>query len=856
MHGAIVTLDIETTGLDPQRDHIIEIGAVRSENGSETAVFQAFVNPGIPIPSFITNLTGIRDEDVAGAPAAAEVLPEFADFVGDRPVLAHNARFDLSFLQAGGILQDNLALDTVGLATLLLPQAQRYSLSALAETLGIELTNAHRALEDARATSELYWVLWEKACTLPAEVKSEILRDSEPFAWNLLAFFRAACAENDGVTLAESTATNRMQPRVLPQADFAGHPALIDALLSCLHRRESCFLETGAIPHVGESSLLAAMQWSQRRRETVILAVPEEEQLAQLRSRAQQLASEHDFAWAVMSAPQDHLCSPAWAAMRAFPPLDLAELRFRIRILVWLAEGGQGERKELTIRGSLENNLWRRICGEQCRCSDSAPCQWHKAQQETAGNQVTLTTSACLSQLLQKRLGGRAMRGPVLVLAATQVEESLSESETSAVSLADIERSLHTLLDDRVGWLAELEKTGAREEYLKILRSSIRTVFLKAREMFSQWEQLWAGTEGSWLNLHDAPRRENNSPSAFATCQQFCEQGEELVLALDRLIRGLEEKADTATLSRWTRGLKEELRRSLVGLRRALAEDDAQEMAWLGRNARQAKVQLQAAPLRPGRKLMQTLTERGQTVLLQDSVFDVGDDGRFWQERLTQADLPLRSLQDPRPDAAKDRLFIPQDVPTPNERAAFQRALERSLIHIASTVEQRLITLFTSHSQLQEIAAAIQPRLGLGGIAVFERNQLAQFLAAQRGLLLIHWRDYNQQYFPVEKTTMGILVRLPFDLPDQPLVATRAAEYGDGFQSFSVPIAITRMLRLLRKTQAAAREQSAWVILDSRIIKKRYGEMFMNALPEIGLHYGESERVGPAIQQWLNRAAP
>ena len=856
MHGAIVTLDIETTGLDPKRDHIIEIGAVRSERGREEAAFQSFVNPGIPIPSFITNLTGIRDEDVAGAPAAAEALQEFAEFVGDCPVLAHNARFDLSFLQAGGILQENLVLDSVELAILLLPQAQRYSLSALAESLGIELKNAHRALEDARATSELYWMLWQKACALPADVKSEIVLNGEPFAWAPQSFFHAALTERRAPSQVEIASTTQVKPAVISGEDFSSHSMLTDTLTNCLRNRESMFLETGAIPHVGESSLKAAVHWAQEQGETVILVAQGEVQLEQLRFRAQQLSREYEFRWAELSAPQDHLCIQAWSAMRAFPPLDVDEHRFRTRVLIWLADGGQGERKELALRSSLEERLWRRICAEQYESEESAPCSWRTTQQETIGCQVILTTIARSHRLIREWQDEWATQGAVIVLDATQLEEKLSEWETSSVNLAEIESTLQTLLDARVGWLAELERRGAREDYLKILQTSIRAVRHQAREMFSLWEQLWAGKEGRWLNLRAEARSGTEFQAALSACRRFCDQGEEVVVALNRLIDGLAQKAGTASLILWMSALKDEHNRSLDVLRQVLLQDDARVLVWMGRKQRQERIQLQVAPLQPGRSMMQCFMDRGQTVILQDSAFDVGDDGRFWQRRLSQADLPLRSLPDPGRDATTDRVYIPQDVPTPNERAAFQRAMERSLIHIASAVEQRLIVLFTSYSQLRDTATAVRPRLALGGIPIFEKNLLSQYLAAERGLLLIHWRDFHRCHFPIGNFSLGILVRLPFDLPDQPLVASRAAEYEDGFHSFSVPTAITRMLRMLRKTQASARERSAWVILDSRIIKKRYGEMFVNALPEVEIHYGEIETVGPEIQQWLNRAAP
>ena len=160
---SIVALDIETTGLDPSTDAILEIGVARFNGRRVEAEFSTLINPRRPIPPFITQLTGITNEMVRNAPPLQAVLGQVADFVGDSPVLGHNVRFDLSFLQRAGILALNESIDTYELAAVLLPTATRYNLGMLAQSLGILLPATHRALDDARVTHAVYVHLFEKA---------------------------------------------------------------------------------------------------------------------------------------------------------------------------------------------------------------------------------------------------------------------------------------------------------------------------------------------------------------------------------------------------------------------------------------------------------------------------------------------------------------------------------------------------------------------------------------------------------------------------------------------------------------------------------------------------------------------
>lgn len=155
-----VVFDIETTGLEADRDRITEIGAVKIENGTITATFSTFVNPGVNIPEFITKLTGITDEMVAEAPEITQALESFMEFSGNLPVIAHNASFDTGFIKYNArkscISFKNTIIDTLQMSRSLFPDLGKYKLNLVAKHLGIKLENHHRAVNDADATARIF----------------------------------------------------------------------------------------------------------------------------------------------------------------------------------------------------------------------------------------------------------------------------------------------------------------------------------------------------------------------------------------------------------------------------------------------------------------------------------------------------------------------------------------------------------------------------------------------------------------------------------------------------------------------------------------------------------------------------
>ncbi len=181
--SSIVAVDIETTGLNPDEDSIIEIGAVKFNGHRVEGTWETLVNPRRSIPSFISQLTGISNAMVRNAPILTEVMADFIAFAGNDPVVGHNISFDLTFLQRAGSLKQNIAIDTYEMAAVLMPTASRYNLSALAQQLGVLLPATHRALDDAKATHAVYLALIEKAKQLPLDLLAEIVRMGEPLDW-------------------------------------------------------------------------------------------------------------------------------------------------------------------------------------------------------------------------------------------------------------------------------------------------------------------------------------------------------------------------------------------------------------------------------------------------------------------------------------------------------------------------------------------------------------------------------------------------------------------------------------------------------------------------------------------------
>ena len=217
MRNSYIALDLETTGLKPDTDRILEIGAVKVEEGEVTETFSTFIDCGIPVPPFITELTGITQKMILGSPSLEEGMGRFMEFSGQEVLLGHNLSFDYAFVKQNAAAlwfpYERQGLDTLKIARCCLPELPKKSLDQVSAYFGIPQEHHHRALDDALTAARIYQRLKEEFCEVYPELfepsrlnfkvkkASPITNSQKVYLRDLLKYHRI----NDNVKIEELT---------------------------------------------------------------------------------------------------------------------------------------------------------------------------------------------------------------------------------------------------------------------------------------------------------------------------------------------------------------------------------------------------------------------------------------------------------------------------------------------------------------------------------------------------------------------------------------------------------------------------------------------------------------------------
>ncbi len=427
MNRTYVALDLETTGLDPERDTILEVGAVRFRtsfsNGTVHADVQdtwtSTINPGRPIPIQVQHLTGITQEEVSGAPRFSQVLSPLRSFLGSDPLIGHNVSFDLSFLSSHRLPLSNPAVDTFELASILMPHAARYSLGKLGETLGLAHVGSHRALDDAVATQALFVALLQLASELPMAVLQEINRLASRLDWAPRDVFRdvergmarTAFGGGIGQQLAAQLGTREemLGPLFTAEQDEeelvrAARPRAVDveALASMLERdgvfakrfpgyeyrsqqvemlravgqafngQQHLMVEAGTGTGKSIAYLLPAIAFAHRNGEPVVVStntINLQDQLFLKDVPDLQELLPFEFRAVILKGRSNYLCQRRLAVLRQAGVSSSEEMRMLAKVLAWVPSTQTGERGELFMPDRVEQALWSKISAESETCT-------------------------------------------------------------------------------------------------------------------------------------------------------------------------------------------------------------------------------------------------------------------------------------------------------------------------------------------------------------------------------------------------------------------------------------------------------------------------------------------------------
>ncbi len=452
MPQVYVAVDLETTGLSPEHDAIIEIGAVRFRPDRVLDTWSTLVNPRRPIPYKIQLLTGIAQAAVQGAPDLAPALAGLRQFAGEHAVVGHNIAFDLAFLKRHGVLAQNPAVDTFELASILLPEAPRYSLSALAERLGIDLPVHHRALEDAVATKDLFLALLERGLEMDLEVLQEITRLASRSQWSLRSVFRElererARTASAGTIRAQLLEKGRLDraamglvlgrrpqdPPLRPTGartaidgealagllapggpfarSFAGYEhrpqqiEMLEAVCRVFNSGGQLLVEAGTGTGKSLAYLLPAVEYAVRNGRHVVIStntINLQDQLYLKDIPDLQRILKRPFRVAVLKGRGNYICLRRLAQFRKNERLSTDQVRVLAKILAWLPVTASGDQAELTLVGQ-EGEVWGQVgaqadncLGERCPHRRGGSCFLARARARAEAAHIIIVNHALL----------------------------------------------------------------------------------------------------------------------------------------------------------------------------------------------------------------------------------------------------------------------------------------------------------------------------------------------------------------------------------------------------------------------------------------------------------------------------
>jgi ATP-dependent DNA helicase DinG len=929
--ASIVAIDIETTGLDSTKDAIIEIGAVRFNDHRIDDEFSTLINPGRHIPEFITQLTGISDEMVRQAPRLQDVIEELAAFVGDSPVLGHNVRFDLGFLQKQRILQFNEVIDTYELASVLLPTASRYNLGALGQLLGIPLPATHRALDDARVTHRVYVSLHEAGRELPLELLAEITRLGEPLDWDGNHFFQQLMRSRAKEGINAKSARRSIQDKLLASTDYSRYETLqsvenpipldLDDTASVLeyggpfskhfeayeHRPEQVemlravttalsegrHLMVEAGTGVGKSFayLIPAALFAIQNNTRVIVStntINLQDQLIQKDIPSLREALGLDLRAAILKGRSNYLCPRRVEIIRHNGPRDLDELRVLAKVLVWLDGNASGDRNDINLTRPAEKDVWVRLSAEDDACTtenclgrEGGTCPFYRAKQASLTSHILVVNHALL--LADVATGSKVLPeyNYLIIDEAHHLEAATTGSLSFKLTQNDLERMLREVGSHQsgvLGFLLTTVKENMRPSEFAQLSQTVHRAGEMAFRLENQARDFFAT-----LQFFITEQREGKPQSQYAYQERILPSsrtlpgwdeveiswsgsGETLRLLInciaeiykassDLFAEGHDELEDVnGSISSIYRRLTE-TENNISGM---IHEPSADMVYWIEIQPNGNRLSLQAAPLRVGPLIEKYLWHEKTSIILASATMTAGGDFNYLRNTLNADEADELFLGSPFDYENSTLLFLAKDVPEPNAHG-YQQAVDRTLVQLCKSTGGRTLVLFTSYAQLKRTSQNISGPLADDGILVFEQGEgaspntlLDAFKTTDRAVLLGTRSFWEGVDIPGEQLSVVVLVKLPFDVPSDPLIAARSETFEDPFNEYQLPEAILKFRQGFGRLIRTAADRGVVVVLDRRVLTKSYGRAFIDSLPQCTLRQGTLNELPKMAAKWLN----
>ncbi len=931
-----VAVDLETTGLDPQYDSIIEVGAVRFSEHGRGRTFTSLVNPARSVPAKVQHLTGISSDDLLGAPSAPEVMRRLADFVGRDPIVGHNIGFDIAFLARFGILQRNRRLDTFELSTILLPHMARHSLQHLVGELDLSSESAHRALDDAEASMRLFQALREAAMALPVTLLDQIVALGRKSAWEQAAFFEDVLREQNHRPASNSIAQQLAakgklrSSGLLAEAPAAGSalgeparpPIPLDtesltaemepggrvaaAMSAYEHReqqvamlREVCeafndgeHLLVEAATGVGKSLayLLPSLVWAHSNSDRVVVSTHTINLQEQLFSKdIPQLAQALGYrpSVAILKGRNNYLCPARLRALTNRASLSPEQALALAKVLIWAPSTATGDRSELFLNTAPERAVWSQIAsdtawcnGEACRFRQRGGCHYLRARQLAQQSEVVIVNHSLLTIDVCQGAESLPEFEHLVVDEAHHFQSACTNALRLDLTVAQITEIIRTLVaPDRTGDGGAVgrvraalgrSKQGSSEgvQACTRLAEALGALEPELDAVTSHLDHCAAAFLGASASSFVQQRRITEQERTTAEWLGLAQAWKQAAETAGRAARLLEEVRKNAVVLANDEKLAESvqavgaggmvLRELAGGFSQAILEPAPGQVYWLSSRENSQEVGIHCAPISVAESLEENLFAAKRAVIMTSATLTTAGSFEYLQEQLGLVSARTVSVGSPFDFRRAALVCVARDVPEPRQ-PGHQRTVEEYVLRLARATGGRLMALFTSYSQLRQTTRALASALEDEGILLYSqseggsRNQLLEgFKSSDRAVLLGTRSFWEGVDVPGDALQCLVMAKLPFMVPDDPIVAARGEQYADSFGQYLLPEAILTFRQGFGRLIRTQSDHGAFVILDSRVRTKAYGTHFLQSLPDCTFLDGTIDSIPEKVVMWLN----
>jgi len=928
-----IACDLETTGLDPVNDKIIEIAFVKVIDGQIKDTFSTLLNPECKLPLKIKRLTGIKDEQLLNSPTLERVIAELRLFMEPYPLVGHNIAFDHAFLTAKlGDLPFIQCVDTLGLSRLIMPAAPSHSLSNLVQSLQLAQKPLHRALDDALAATELYFKLLEKTADLELDVLMQLLpllqQGRSPLAHIIEAVLRSKIRTIPSEKISQVRGIPIKEPiyaepdpgsfiaytfdqtkfkldyllgsqsplgSLLPNYQFRKEQVkMAEAVAQTLEELKILLVEAGTGTGKSIAYMLPALLWAIQHEERVVIAtntINLQEQIWHKDIPLLKSLLGQPFQAALLKGRSNYLCMRRLINLITHAEaLSASEALLLARIIVWLQFTDSGDKTELNLFGP-DNETWLQLCSESDTCLGNA-CRWcnrycfvTRARRNAENAHLVIINHSLLFADMVTEINILPQHGALIIDEAHNIEETATKYLGKKISRSQLMqwlaiagknlKKLHELAPPQEGyrWLEAIKNADAARYQLLEHVNNFFYLFIQSVNKYYPNQGFYQNN----VRLHQSTGLLEDIEGSYQNMLFYLRNFQ---TKLKALVDWLE--IWTVTNNAWEDKLQDisislnagsVYQADLGFILKSLEENyvcwaEAPNPSALEKESYQCI--LHATPIDISAILHEQLFNQPKTIILTSATLTVNKKFDHFMQQCGLNRLPASALQQMIAESPFNYdqqclLCVTSDFPNFNETngGEYLDKLTNTIYQLSIAAEGRTLVLFTSHKLLRDTYYRIKPLLDEEDICVLgqsidgSRTKLVnEFYQNKRSVLFGAFSFWEGVDLPGDALVNVIIVKLPFAPPNDPVLEARseimATRGQNSFYKLSLPNAVIRFKQGFGRLIRSERDRGAVIVLDRRIIEKRYGQIFLNSLPVKSHLRGSIDEVRKKLTVWLS----